>query len=231
MTWVLQTLGVLFFAATRSRWPGPAPASWLPTLRGPGSGGTGARLVRPVLTLVVGGALVVLAGAALGVPAATLHTVAGLLTSPLWFLLPYLVLRAATGLLSRALDRLGPAGVLLPLIATVTATDLGLLPGPVALLAAWAIPWLLGLTLARREARPADAWLGAALLCSGAATLTALVLLAGYPTSAVGVPGDGRSDLDPPTLAAVALAVTQIGVFLLRRPLPGSCATNGPAGR
>ena len=233
VTWVLQTLGLLFFAggyaATRSRRSKAATRSRRTTAvtrsgrtdSATRSGRTGvAGLVRPVLTLVAGGALVVLVGAALGLPAATLHTVTGLLISPLWFLLPYLVLRAATGLVSRALDVLGPAGLLLPLITAVAATDLGLLPGPVALLAAWAIPWLLGMMLARREARPTDAWLGAALLCNGAAALTALVLLAGYPASAVGVPGDGRSNLDPPTLAAVALAVTQIGVFLLlRRPL------------
>jgi hypothetical protein len=176
-----------------------------------------------VLILLAGLALVILAGAALGVPAATLHTIAKLAASPLWFLLPYLALRLATASLRRVVHRVGAAAVL-PVVATVAAADLGLLPGPVALLA-WAVPWLLGMVLAGRDdttpgRRPAAAWAGAALLCWGATALAALVLVAGYPSSAVGIPGAGRSNLDPPSLLAVALAVAQIGVFLLlREPL------------
>jgi hypothetical protein len=266
-SWLLQTLGLLFFAGGyaaarrgRTRPPGPhrdarrEPASTSHTGRDahrtragtahadrdaldsrgtPGPRRGLGRLVRPVLVLLAGLGLTLLAGAALGVPATTLHTIARLSASPLWFLLPYLALHLATRPLQRIVHRTGAAAVL-PLIATVTATDLGLLPGPVAVLAAWAIPWILGLVLAakddaarndaaRNDVRtpwPAGTWVGAALACWGAAALAALILLAGYPPSAVGVPGAGRSNLDPPSLLAVALAVTQIGVFLLlRRPL------------
>jgi hypothetical protein len=216
-TWLLQTLGLLFFtggfAAVR------APARHRGGDRRAGRFG----LVRPVLVLVTGCGLVLLAGAALGTATATLRTIGGLVVSPLWFLLPYFALRAATGPLRRLVRRVGAAAVTLPLIATVAAVDLGLLPGPVALVAAWAVPWLLGMVLADRDRaaqRAADTWLGAALAVNGVAVLAALVLLAGYPASAVGVPGAGRSNLDPPSLVAVALAVTQIGVFLvLRGPL------------
>jgi acyltransferase-like protein len=253
--WLLQTLGLLFFAggyaaARRGRTSPPdpdrgarrEPASTSHTDRDahrtPGPRRGLGRLARPVLVLLAGLGLTLLAGAALGVPATTLRTIARLTASPLWFLLPYLALHLATGPLRRLVHRTGAAAVL-PLIATVTATDLGLLPGPVAVLAAWAIPWILGLVLAAKDdaakddaarddaARddvrtpwPAGTWVGAALACWGAAALAALILLAGYPSSAVGVPGAGRSNLDPPSLLAVALAVTQIGVFLLlRRPL------------
>ncbi|GIE36184.1 hypothetical protein Ait01nite_092290 [Actinoplanes italicus] len=51
----------------------------------------------------------------------------------------------------------------------------------------------------------------------GVAAGAVLVSLAGYPASAVGVPGDGWSNLDPPSLFALALATAQIGVFLLVR--------------
>jgi len=47
--------------------------------------------------------------------------------------------------------------------------------------------------------------------------MAVLIGLCGYPVSAVGVPGDGRSNLSPPSLVAVALALAQIGVFLLIR--------------
>ena len=247
-TWLLQTLGLFFFAG------GYAAARR--TVRRPVARSGVSRLVRPTLVLLAGWALVLFAGAALGQPTATLRTIAGLVVSPLWFLVPFLGLRAATGLLRRVVGRAG-ALALLPPVATVAAGDLGLLPAPVVLPAAWAVPWLLGMILAERDegrallatvgstemehpnARsradtphptpdgPADTpppnacgWVGAALACNGAAVLAALVLFAGYPASAVGIPGDERSNLDPPSLVAVALAVTQIGVFLmLRGPL------------
>jgi hypothetical protein len=233
VSWLLQTLGLFFFtggyaAARRHRRAQPHHAS-PPGRSRPGRRGGIIRLLRAVLVLLTGLGVVTLAGAALGVPATTLHTIVSLTVSPLWFLLPYLALHLATGPLLRIVHRTGAAAVL-PLIATVAATDLGLLPGSVALLAAWAVPWLLGMVLAGKDdaralvagGRPPScwaggAWAGAALVCWGATAIAALVLLAGYPVSAVGVPGAGRSNLDPPSLFAVALAVTQIGVFLLLR--------------
>jgi hypothetical protein len=246
-TWLLQTLGLLFFAggysAARSARARRSAATAEPAGR---PRGALARLLRPAVILLAGWALVLFAGAALGTPTATLRTIAGLVVSPLWFLLPYLALRAATGPLRRIVRRFGVAAVLPPLVA-VAAGDLGLLPDLVVVPAAWSIPWLLGMMLAGSDRRRAPAatgprdgvprpgagpwvaacprpgagpWVGAALVCNGAAVLAALILIGGYPASAVGVPGGGRSNLDPPTLAAVALAVTQIGVFLmLRGPL------------
>jgi hypothetical protein len=76
--------------------------------------------------------------------------------------------------------------------------------------------------LARVPPSGAGGWVGTALVCNGFMAMAALILFAGYPVSAVGVPGQGRSNLDPPSLAAVALAVIQIGVFLMLR---------GPLGR
>ncbi|MET8149013.1 acyltransferase family protein [Actinoplanes sp. NPDC049668] len=208
LTWLLQTLGLFFFAggfaAARSRDAGrPRPA-----LR---------RHAPPVLGLLAGWALALLLAAALGAPAATLRTIATLVVSPLWFLLPYLALSAGTGLLRRFLARVGPAAVLAP-VAVVAATDAGLLPGPVAVLAAWSVPWLLGILVAGHTGRgDALGYGGAALACVGAAAMVALIGLGHYPASAVGVPGAGRSNLSPPSLLAVALAVTQAGVFLLLR--------------
>jgi hypothetical protein len=52
--------------------------------------------------------------------------------------------------------------------------------------------------------------------------LVVLVRFAGYPASAVGVPGRARPNLNPPSLLAVALAAAQIGLFLLIRAAAGS---------
>jgi hypothetical protein len=173
-----------------------------------------AKLVKPVGLLIGAWALALGVAAAAGVPTGTLRTVALLVVSPLWFLLPYLALSAATGPLIRLVDRTGPA-VALAGVATVALTDLGLLPGWLAIPAAWSVPWVLGVALAR--GRLAGAGTGLRLALGGAAGLAYLMNVLHYPASAVGVPGDGRSNLDPPSLFAIALAAVQIGVFLMVR--------------
>jgi hypothetical protein len=71
---------------------------------------------------------------------------------------------------------------------------------------------VLGIALAQNRRRS-----GLALLVTGAGAMAVLIGVYGYPVSAVGVPGDGRSNLSPPSLVAVALALAQIGVFLMVR--------------
>jgi hypothetical protein len=237
VTWVLQTLGLFFFAggyaAARSL---GRPRPLVP-----------ARLLRPVAALAGALALGLAAGSALGVPTATLHTVAKLVASPLWFLVPYLLLAPATAVLARLVDRAGVV-VALPAVAVVAASDAALVPGWLAVGAAWSVPWILGVALARGRLAAGAAMamddvalargrlaagaatamddvalargrlaVGAAMTVGGVAAMAVLIAGCGYPASAVGVPGDGRSNLAPPSLLAVALAVAQIGLFLLLR--------------
>ena len=210
VSWLLQTLGLFFFtggfAATRSlsrRRDRAATAA-------PGPGGI-ARLLRWATGLLAFWAAALTVAALAGVPTGTLRTVAVLVVSPLWFLAPYLLLRAVTAPLIRLVDRTGPL-IALPAVGVVAGCDAGLLPGWCAVPAAWSVPWVLGVALARGR-RPA----ALPLLLAGAAGMAVLIGAAGYPASAVGVPGDGRSNLAPPSLLAVALAATQIGLFLLLR--------------
>lgn len=170
-----------------------------------------ARLLRGVTALLAFWAAALSIAAIAGVPAGTLRTVAVLVVSPLWFLLPYLLLRAGTAPLIRLVDRAGPA-IALPAVAVVAACDAGLLPPWCAVPTAWSVPWVLGVAVAR--GRPPA---GLPLLLTGAAAMAVLIAVVGYPASAVGVPGDGRSNLAPPSLLAVALAAAQIGAFLLLR--------------
>jgi hypothetical protein len=178
-TWVLQTLGLFFFAggyaAARSRRALPR------------------RLTRLALPVAGFGALwtvVLLLGAAAGVPGVTLDTVGTLVVSPLWFLLPFVGLLALTG----PLRRLGLAAAL-PALAVVALADAG--PGflPLTVLAAWLVPYTLGVALA--TGRLASRGAGVALLAGGAVAMAILVLWLDYPVSAVGVPGEGRSNLSP----------------------------------
>ncbi|MEV6813063.1 acyltransferase family protein [Micromonospora sp. NPDC051296] len=216
-SWALQTLGLFFFTA------GYASARSVSRHRGPGwLTRRLRRLVLPAVALLGTSAAVLLAATVAGVPDGTVSVALTLAVSPLWFLAPLLTLVLLTGPLRAAVRRWGTLRCAVAATAVVGAVDLAtrLLPAgtglpPVTVLAAWAVPYLLGLAhadgrlTARRDA--------VRLVTAGAAGLAILVTL-GYPVSAVGVPGAGRSNLDPPSLLVVALAVSQVGLGLLARP-------------
>ncbi|AUG78673.1 acyltransferase [Kitasatospora sp. MMS16-BH015] len=226
VSWAFQTLAVFFLVgglvAARSlrtaRTRGTPYRHWLTARL--------ARLFRPVAVLLTVWAV---AGAALlagGVSPETVHTLVKLAVSPLWFLLVFAALTAATPLLAR----LHPAWPL----ALVTLVDLARfqLGAPEQLgylneLAGWSVPYCLGAAWAggrgRQAAHPGDrradrrtdrrtAW---ALLLGGAAATAALIRWGGYPAAMVGVPGAAVSNLGPLTLAAVTFGLAQCGAALL----------------
>jgi len=218
-SWLFQTLGLFFFAAghaaarSLSRFPG-SPARWL--LRRLG------RLVLPAAALLGVGAAVLLVAIVLGTPDDTLEVAVTLTVSPIWFLLPLVALSALTAPLLAAVRRWGPVRCTAPAIAVVAGADLAVrLPVgspwllPVTVVAAWSVPYLIG--LAHAEGRFAGRRPALVTAVLGAAALAALITLR-YPVSAVGVPGAGLSNLSPPSLFAVALAAAQIGVGLTAGP-------------
>ncbi|MEV7098096.1 acyltransferase [Amycolatopsis sp. NPDC051045] len=215
VTWVLQTLGPFFFAggyaAARSmngHRTRPWPASRL--RRASGSVLALALVWLPAMLLLT----------AVDTPSSTRQVVWTLVTQPLWFLLVYLVLTAFAPLLRKAVVRWGawptlPAAALVAVVDTIRPHGLPAWLALPAVPIGWAVPYLLGIALAEgRLPRRA----GAVLLPLGAGGGTALVLLAGYPASAVGVPGNRWSNLAPPSLFALALTAAQLGAFLLLRP-------------
>ncbi|GIF38082.1 acyltransferase family protein [Actinoplanes xinjiangensis] len=212
-TWLLQTLGLFFFAGgyAAARGSRGRALPWLATRF--------TRLARPVAVLAVVWVPAWLLLSAMSAPESTLHVVRSLLVHPLWFLLVFLALTGCAPLLRAAVTRYG-LWSLMPSVALVAACDVTRHLGtadwlhPVATVAGWAAPYLLGIALAQ-GVLPRRA--GPVLLPGGIAAGAGLVLLAGYPASAVGVPGDGWSNLDPPSLFALALAAAQLGVFLLVR--------------
>jgi peptidoglycan/LPS O-acetylase OafA/YrhL len=221
-SWLFQTLGLFFLAAgfaaaaraTRAGGRGARPGRSWRAGRG-GLGGRHGRLVLAVAGLLGPLGALLVAGAALGAPEATLHTLGKLAASPLWFLLPYLALTVLARPIVAVVRRVGPLPLVAGGVAVVAAADLGVGVLPLTLCAAWLVPYALGVALAlgRLGGRRA----AAALLVGGAAVAVALVV-AGYPDSAVGVPGDGRSNLNPPSLAAVALGTAQAGAAVLALP-------------
>ena len=215
VSWACQSLAVFFLVgghvATRSHASAQARGvpyrTWLRTRL--------TRLLRPVLALLTLWTAATTALLLTGTSTATVHTLVKLALSPLWFLLVFAALTAATPLLAR-LNPLWPLAVVLH----VDVLRFGLHLGPswlgwVNLAAGWLVPYTLGAAWTRGELETRRAaWV---LLLGGTTATAALVLWAGYPASMVGVPGAPVSNLNPPTLAAVTFGLAQCGLALLLR--------------
>lgn len=144
-------------------------------------------------------------------------TLARLVLSPLWFLLVFVVLTAATPLVAR-LHPLWPLAVVVHIDLMRFGLGGPAWLGSINVVAGWLVPYCLGASWARGGLRGRRS--GWVLLAGGTAATTALVLWGGYPAAMVGVPGAGISNLNPPTLAAVCFGLAQCGAaLLLRGPL------------
>ncbi|MBX6765985.1 MAG: acyltransferase family protein [Actinomadura rubrobrunea] len=216
-SWVLQTLAVFFLVGGYTAAKGHrAGEPYLPWVRR-----RLARLLRPVPVLLLTwmAATGVLAWA--GLPSDTLRTLLKLVLSPLWFLGVYGTLTALTPVVMAVWNRLGTWGVLAPLSATALLDlvrfewDAPAWIGWGTVLTGWLVPFYLG--VAWGHGALACARTGWFLLGGGAAAAGALILGAGYPASMVGVPGAEVSNLNPPTLAAVAFGLAQCGPALVAR--------------
>ncbi|MCE7003455.1 acyltransferase family protein [Kibdelosporangium philippinense] len=200
VSWLLQTLGLFFFAggfaAARSK-----TGLWHKVRR----------LAIPVAIVLLVWGLVI---AASTMPRATASSVIHLVVSPLWFLGVYVVLQALTPVFRWLDEQLGAWAIFFPVALSVTG-ELSL--SEINVLAVWWAPWQAGMVMARVGLRPK--W-GLPLLTTGAVAYFLLVTFAGFPVSAVGGTGEPRSNLAPPSLAALALAAAQIGLaLLLARPI------------
>ncbi|WTW96012.1 acyltransferase [Streptomycetaceae bacterium NBC_01309] len=221
VSWVLQTLAVFFLVGGYS---GALSLRGAEVPHGTRVRARMGRLFRPAAVLlgVWAAAVSVLTWA--GLDLGTLRSMVKLVFSPLWFLVVYAALTALTPAVAALWRRTRWYGLAL-LVALVAAVDAGRFAwdGPswlgwVNILAGWLVPYFLGVAwahgafTARRTAY--------ALLAGGATATIVLVLAAGYPASMVGVPGATVSNLNPPTLAAVAFGLAQVGLaMLVREPL------------
>ncbi|MEU9859775.1 acyltransferase [Streptomyces sp. NPDC047971] len=212
VSWVFQTLAVFFLVGGKvaasshqaSRARRESYRQWLTARLG--------RLFRPVAAVLALWSVAALAMLATGVPWPTVYALGKLVLSPLWFLLVFAALTAATPLVTRV-HPLWPLAVVLHVDVIRFALDGPAWLGWTNVAAGWLVPYCLGTAWSRRGRE--DRTTGWALLLGGAATTTALVLYAGYPGSMVGVPGAPVSNLNPPTLAAVTFGLAQCGGALL----------------
>ncbi|MCX4715014.1 acyltransferase [Streptomyces virginiae] len=217
VSWVFQTLSVFFLVGGHVAARGYASARERRLSYDAWAGQRLGRLFRPVaavllLWAVVAGGMLI-GGAELG----TVRSLVTLVLSPLWFLLVFAALTAATPLVAR----IGPLWPLV-VVAAVDVWRFGL-EGPewigwINVAAGWLVPFTLGAAWSRGAfARRGQALL---LLGAGVVATAALILWGGYPASMVGVPGAPVSNLNPPTLAVVTFGLAQCGLALLvREPL------------
>ncbi|MFC7327680.1 acyltransferase family protein [Marinactinospora rubrisoli] len=223
LSWVLQMLGLFFLVGgyvaarglERARARGEGDAAWLRRRL--------VRLVRPVLLAAAVWGLLVVALPPLGVPAATVRSGAVLTVQPMWFIAVYVAVTALTGYAIAADARFGVLAAVPPL-AFVAVVDLlrygpwhAAVPDGIGLLNAlpvWLFAYQLGVSWARGGlTRP----VALTLLLFGTVGFAVLVGPLGYPASAVGIPGAGRSNSHPPSLFVPMLAMTQIGAAVLLR--------------
>jgi hypothetical protein len=223
-SWVLQVMPVFFYVGgslhIRSYRPGFVPRRILGLLR----------LVAPLLAgwAVIGAIL-----AALGGTAWARSTVTFAL-SPLWFLAVYLMLVALLPVAVWLHRRLG--GWALPVLGglavVVDVLRFGLsVPG-----AGWAnlvIVWMLAHQAGFHHDRliGAPRSVGYGLAAAGAAGLTLLVAVVGYPGWMVGVSTEKWSNMSPPTVAIVALVALQVGLMRIAHPPAARVLGTARAGR
>lgn len=234
VSWVFQTLAIFFLVGglvgtrshLRARAEDVSYRRWLV--------GRTARLFRPVAAVVVVWGMVALAMLACGARLESVQALVKLVLSPMWFLLVFAALTAATPLVAR-LHPVWPLAVVvcvdLARFGAIPVSALAERAGPlgglvnaavgpgsgtnwlVNVAAGWLVPYCLGAAWARGSLRGRVT--GWALLLGGAAVTVALITWGGYPAAMVGVPGAPRSNLDPPSLAAVTFGLAQSGAALL----------------
>ncbi|MFI1965228.1 acyltransferase [Streptomyces pathocidini] len=222
-SWVLQLLGIFFLVGGFSSALSLRRHTARELLVGDWLRGRMVRLGRPVLGVTAVWAALLACLSAAGVPGGTLRTAGTLIAQPLWFVGVYALVTALTPWCVRTAERLG-GWAAAPLIGVVAVVD-ALRYGPYAeampswlgllnLLPGWLFAYQLGVAWGERRLGRRGALL---LLAGGGALFALLLLVFHYPSSMVSVPGEARSNSNPPSLLVPALASVQCGAAILLR--------------
>ncbi len=214
LTWVLQVMPAFFVVggALHARDTTPTVEFWRKRTR---------RLLVPVLPLL---SIAVLAAVAAHVAGrGDLVRAVLLVVSPMWFLATYLVCIAVAPLARRAHTRLGVGAVLLGLAAAATVDVVrigvgvgGAATGLLAFCLVWSTVHQLGFHLDRLRAAPRRVRIAVTL--GGYSALATVAWLGPYPAAMVGLDGHRLSNMGPPTVMVVLLAIGQLGLLSLCTP-------------
>lgn len=220
LTWLFQVMPLFFFigglanatSLARHRRLGGDVAGWVARRF--------RRLLVPSSALLATLVVAVAVARAVGVDLEVVGTGAWVATIPLWFLAAYLAVVALTPLTLAAHRRWGLAVVVVA-AAVVGLGDVARLTNEhrwvadVSYLVAWLAIHQLGYWWHDRRLAPPGA--GLVVAAAGLVALVGLTVLGPYPMSMVTVPGADLQNTEPPTLALLALAITQAGLVLAAR--------------
>jgi hypothetical protein len=228
VTWLSQVMPLVFFAGGAANLisfrKAPSTRDWLAARVH--------RLVLPVLPLIAVWLVVPGLLRELGVPEQPLQVAGAIAAQLLWFLAVYLITVLATPLMVTAHRRWGlwvPAALAVFAAGVDIARFDGLaLAGYANAVFVWVAVHQLGFhyaegrltTLGRRGA----VWMSIA----GFGVTALLVAFGPYPASMIGMPGAPVSNMSPPTVLLISLAVGQIGLVLAIRPQLVALASRPP---
>ena len=225
LTWGFQVMPVFFMVGGFSN-----GTSWAANLRDRSKGGgtyshwySGRvrRLINPVLPLFLIWTFIAMFGTVMGIDRAIVKMAAQWSLIPVWFLSVYLMVSAVVPWSYAAWKRWG-MGSFWALVAGAIVVDILTFHFHVRAInfLNFAFVWLaihqLGYAWAEGYFKPPSK-----ALMWGVGGLVALCLLIGfgpYPVAMIGVPGNEITNSMPPTLALLALGITQMGLALSIEP-------------
>ena len=178
------------------------------------------RLIAPVVPVLGVWVAITVAALQLGAPAKWVGMTTQIVLVPTWFLAVYVLVGVAVPWTLRAWERFGFTSVAALAVGAAVTDVVAIGSGNRQLgMINYGFVWLaihqLGHAWQDGRIRLPLAWAAAA-----GAALMALIELGPYPLAMVGVPGQQLGNTSPPTLALLALGITQMGLVLAaERPL------------
>lgn len=219
LTWGFQVMPIFFLVGGFSN-----GVSWAATRRKNGHyadwfGGRVMRLINPVLPLFLIWTLFAAFGTAMGAERGTVKMAAQLALVPVWFLSVYLIVSALVPLTWKLWERFGLASFFGFVAGAIVVDVLSLkFDVPYINFVNFLFVWLgihqLGYAWGAGRIKAPLLWALGGLVAVGC-----LVHFGPYPVAMIGVPGSDLSNSMPPTLALLALGVTQAGLALALEPV------------
>ncbi|WP_158849898.1 phospholipase A2 [Saccharothrix deserti] len=223
LTWALQAIPIFYFAGGHANL-----TSWHAVQADHGGYGRylSARiswLLRPVLAFVLAWLVLPLPLELLDVDKSRVEMFGRLIAYPLWFLGLYLVAVAATPVMAwlhRHARLLTPV-VLVAVMIMVDALRIGFhwrTGGYLNLVLGALLLQQLGFYYADGSLHRISRKVLGALALTAVPALLALITFGGYPRTMMTLPGEGSSNLSPPTVCLLVLGLAQICLVLLLKP-------------
>lgn len=178
------------------------------------------RLINPVFPVLLVWATFAFAATQMVMARETVRMAVFLALIPVWFLAVYLLVTALAPLTWKLWEKLGFGSVALLVAGAVAVDWLTLARGvPYVNFANFIFVWVgihqLGYAWQQGRLGPNRAL---ALFLAGLAVLVGLTVYGPYPIAMIGVPGAEITNSMPPTLALLALGMTQTGLVLTLEP-------------